>query len=452
MKKIDFSNDKFAIIGLGLTGKSIVRYLTYKKAQLVRILDTRDSLATGLSVNVPIVFGALNYAHLSDVDVIVISPGVSIYEPALQRAIQNGKTVVGDIELFALEIANWKSKVIGITGSNGKTTVTTLTGYLSEKLGFNTLVAGNIGTPVLDTFLDANIKHEYPDVIVLELSSFQLETTYNLLLDSATVLNISEDHLDRYRDLLEYSYQKSNIFNHSKAQVLNFDDKIVCAMLRRNQVNEFFSEAASCKYQLIKSGFYYDLVIAGSVYCNSKELQLIGKHNYSNALFSLALLNEAGIEIKNAKDSLCQFAGLEHRMQKVFEYNDVIYVEDSKGTNVGAVIAGVGGLSNPVHLILGGDGKGQDFTPLADLVATKCKSVAIIGQDKELIYDVLQDTKVNVVKFDTLEEAVEFCHNNAVAGDAVVLSPACASWDMFKDYKHRANCFVGKIHEICTKK
>lgn len=432
----------FAVIGLGDTGLSIIRYLSHKKANIVRVFDTRETPPNTHQITLPTSFGALKYSDFTDIDIIVISPGISICEPLLQKAIRNNKQVIGDIELFALEIKEWNSKVIGITGSNGKTTVTSLTGYLTNYYGLNTLVAGNIGKTVLDSYLEIISSGLIPEVIVLELSSFQLETTYSLNLDAGVVLNISEDHIDRYRDLLEYAYTKANIFNNCKVQVLNSDDEFVKAMSRHNKTCKFFGENAKFSIN------HNQLQINGVDYLDAKELNLVGRHNYFNALASLALLDVIAIDIQSPKikDGLRSFKGLEHRMEKVTTHNGILYIEDSKGTNVGAVVAGISGLDCLVHLILGGDGKGQDFSPLKVLVEKKCKSVAIIGQDKLEIAKVLEGINIPIQVFVNLPEAVAFCIKNAKSGDAVVLSPACASWDMFDNYKHRAKVFIESIH------
>lgn len=443
--KIDLRASKFVVIGSGDTGKSIIQYLRYHGSNILRILDTRDNPPPVDGLNV--IGGALKYENIADSDVIVVSPGVSIYEPILQKAICNGKKIVGDIELFAQAIESWRSRVIAITGSNGKTTVTSLTGFIAEKLGYNTLVAGNIGTPVLSAWLEIEQSNNRPEVIVLELSSFQLETTYSLVPDSATVLNISEDHLDRYRDLLEYAYVKAHIFNKCTTQVLNADDKLVLAMSRSNSQKVYFAENDT-DYCLVDINGETFLQVCGNHILNTKDLNIVGRHNYLNILSSIALLNAAGIELNDGMlDAVKEFAGLEHRMQKVAEYNGILFIEDSKGTNVGAVIAGVGGIDRPVHLILGGDGKGQDFTPLRELVLRKCKSVALIGQDSSIIADVLSSID-NVSKHASLQDAIKECINLAVSGDAIILSPACASWDMFKNYKERAEVFVDTVNEI----
>ncbi|MDD3266711.1 MAG: UDP-N-acetylmuramoyl-L-alanine--D-glutamate ligase [Burkholderiales bacterium] len=444
MKKINLKTDKFVVIGAGDTGRSIIAYLKYNGSNILRVLDTRDNPPK--IANLDVIGGILNYENIKDATTVIISPGVSIYEPVLQKALSSGIKVIGDIELFAQAIIDWKSKIIGITGSNGKTTVTSLTGYLCEKAGYKTLVAGNIGTPVLEAWLEIEKNKTYPDVIVLELSSFQLETLYSLNYDSSIVLNISEDHLDRYRDLLEYAYVKAHVFNNSQCQILNTDDQLVMAMARHDLKKLYFAET-NADFCLVKIDGKTYLQIFGENVLLADDLQLVGKHNYLNVLSSFALLYGAGLLDNTIINLAKSFAGLEHRMQKVAEINGVLYIEDSKGTNVGAVIAGVGGIDRPIHLILGGDGKGQDFYPLRQLVIDKCKSVAVIGQDANLISNVLSGIE-NVVNFTTLPEAVRFVINNAKSGDAVILSPACASWDMFDNYKHRAQVFVDSIYEI----
>ena len=438
-------NKNFAVIGLGDTGLSIIRYLNYNRANIVKIFDTRENPPNQDKItNIRLICGKLKYTDFADIDIIVISPGVSIYEPVLQQAMANNKQVVGDIELFALAVKSWGSKIIGITGSNGKTTVTALTGHLTAAYGLKTLVAGNIGTPVLDSFLEIVKSREIPEAIVLELSSFQLETTYSLQLDAATALNISEDHLDRYRDLLEYAYVKANIFNNCAVQVLNFDDILVQAMFRQGKAVKWFGSENNSQFSIRDNC----LQINGEAYFPCDELNLVGRHNYFNTLASLALLESIGIDISSPqiKAGLKSFQGLEHRMQKVTSHNGILYIEDSKGTNVGAVVAGISGLDSKVNLILGGDGKGQDFTPLRNLVQNKCSSVAIIGQDKIAIAKVLDGLPLPVEVFTTLEEAVAFCIKNAKTGECVALSPACASWDMFDNYKHRAKVFIESVY------
>ncbi|MCC2645410.1 MAG: murD [Burkholderiales bacterium] len=450
MKKINFKTHNFAVIGLGETGLSIVNYLSYLKANLLKVFDTRDNPPHQEAVvDYQLFCGKLEINKFDDIDVIAISPGVSIYEPVLQELITQGKIIVGDVELFALAIHSWESKVIGITGSNGKTTVTALTGYLAESAGFKTLIAGNIGIPVLQSYMQIMQDGNIPQIIVLELSSFQLETTYSLKLATATVLNISEDHLDRYRDLLEYASVKGNIFNNCSMQILNMDDPLVTCMIRGTGKYIWFGSDSSANYKIAgdKSALYID----SQAYIQCSSLELVGLHNYLNVLASLALLAGAGINIHDTKlkDALKVFKGLEHRMQKIaVSSKGITYIEDSKGTNVGAVVAGISGLDRPVHLILGGDGKGQDFSPLRALVANHCKSVAILGRDKHKIKEVLHGLPIPVKLCDSLEECVIFCNSNANNQEYVVLSPACASWDMFDNYKHRAQVFINNVKKM----
>ncbi|MCE2705623.1 MAG: UDP-N-acetylmuramoyl-L-alanine--D-glutamate ligase [Proteobacteria bacterium] len=451
-KQINLQKDRFAVIGTGDTGLSISNYLKYAKANLVKVFDTRDNPPHQKDL-LNVICGKLDFNLFIDIDVIVISPGISIYDDAIQQAIHHGILVIGDIELFALAIKKWQARVIGITGSNGKTTVTALTGYLAKSIGLKTMIAGNIGVPVLNSYIEAVKNKDIPEIIVLELSSFQLESTHSLDLDAATVLNISEDHLDRYRDLLEYVYVKSNIFNNCKVQIINANDMFVGAMIRHNLVYRTFGINSNSDFSLIDTNNQWHLQVYQADFIECSKLNLVGVHNYLNVLVSLALLDAIGIDIKDKKLStaLCEFSGLEHRMQKVLTHNGVVFIEDSKGTNVGAVTAGVSGLDMPVHLILGGDGKGQDFSPLRDLINKKCKSVAVIGQDKLQILEVLHGLEIPIANCTTLEEAVSFCYENAIAGDAVILSPACASWDMFDNYKHRAEVFVTSVKHLTSK-
>ncbi|MEN9391564.1 MAG: UDP-N-acetylmuramoylalanine-D-glutamate ligase, partial [Pseudomonadota bacterium] len=257
-------------------------------------------------------------------------------------------------------------------------------------------------------------------------------------------------HLDRYRDLLEYAYIKANIFDHCQMQVLNADDILVQSMRRPKIKASWFGDSVNTiQDNNIKFSLQDNYIcIDKQQYIDCRQLKLLGKHNYFNVCAALAMVAEVGVDINSdkIKHSLREFKPLEHRMEVVTNHNGVIYVEDSKATNVGAVIAGVSGLDAKVHLILGGDGKGQDFTPLKDLVQQKCASVAIIGKDKLALAKLLQDSPLKIEVFDTLQQAVKFCCQNAQSGDAVVLSPACASWDMFDNYKHRAQVFVECVY------
>jgi len=442
---------RYILIGFGLSGKSTYNYLKKHNADIIKIIDTRDAFVFD-NIAEPTQSGEFDYNQVKMADVIVLSPGVSIYHPALQEAIFHGIKVIGDIEIFAQEMVKYNTQLIGITGSNGKTTVTTLCDYILNNLGYSSMALGNIGNPVLTELdlLEEGVK-AIPDFIVLELSSFQLETTYSLSLNSATCLNISEDHMDRYRDLLEYAYVKSNIFTHSKVQVLNADDVICAAMQRDLQSCCYFGRSSEYGLSYINKQIFlntpnYPLI-------NTASCGLVGVHNYFNILAAIALIQGCGIMLTEQMVGIIQsFQGLEHRVQKIALHNDVTYIEDSKGTNVGAVIAAIEGMNNPIHLLLGGDGKGQDFTPLIPAIAKHCSSVAIIGQDKHLIGQMVQRSGVNYQIFESFQEAVLFLCNNARPHDIVLLSPACASWDMFSDYKERAKIFKEIVDEYIQQK
>ena len=444
------SENKFSIVGCGQTGLSVLSFLEFMGWNIVKIFDTRNVVNNVERFNrYNLVLGELNINDFKDIDVIVISPGVSIYDKTIQELIRQNKIVIGDIELFALMIKEWKCKIIAITGSNGKTTVTTLVGELCVANNKNTIVAGNIGNPILYYYISCCNNSLYPDVIVLELSSFQLETIKSLNIDVATVLNISEDHLDRYNDLLHYAYVKSLIFNNVNIQVLNANDKLVMAMTRVNTNKVIFGkDIGNCDCNNIfeiKNNFLY---INGEEYLNLEQVNLIGEHNYLNISAALALVKAINIDIfnDNTIKAIKSFNCIEHRMELVLVHNGILIIDDSKGTNVGAVISGISGLKNSVHLILGGEGKGQNFYPLRNLVKEKCKSVAIIGKDKNIIANVLKNLDIKVELFEKMDDAVSFCFKHAQENDAIVLSPACSSLDMFDNYKHRAQVFIESVY------
>lgn len=445
--KIDFVNDKFIVIGAGITGRSIVSYLNYKNATIVRIVDTRDDLVKPDSfANLELITGKLEYENLCAANVLVLSPGVSIYDPVIKQCQANGIYVIGDIELFALAIMDYPSKIIAITGSNGKTTVTTLVNHLINSANLSCVAIGNIGFPALDCYLSMVTTNNIYEVIVLELSSFQLETTYSLNCDVATVLNISEDHLDRYPNLLTYAYIKSQIFNNAKLQIINYDDNLIKAMISPDKSQTYFSLNQPIDFyihtQANNSYLYYK---NQQVYA-CDQLLLFGRHNYLNVLASLACVKGLDLNLDKITPALASFKGLDHRMQYITTHNNIIFIDDSKGTNVGAVVAGISGLNMPVHLILGGDAKGQDFSPLVEVVKQKCHSVAIIGKDSQLIYTTLLSSGIPLVCYSSLNLAVKGCIDKAIPGECIILSPGCSSLDMFDNYIHRAKIFIESVY------
>ena len=440
---------KVLVLGLGDTGLSALRWLQRQGARL-SVADTRDtppgidSLKAELP-EVQIHTGAFTAAIFSDADLVVASPGVPLSEPEIQAAIARGVKVVGDVELFA-QYRPTNAKVIAITGANGKTTVTTLVGEMCKTAGLQTIVAGNIGLPVLDA-----LSMEAPDVYVLELSSFQLETTSSLVVDAATMLNLSEDHMDRYAGMQEYAIAKARIFYNAKLQVLNRDDAWSMLMARPKlaQVTFGLDEAEDAHdYGLRVVDGETWLACGEHDLMNVRDLKIAGLHNAANALAAIALCRGIGIDYAPIIQTLYNFKGLPHRVEWVANIHDVDYYDDSKGTNVGATCAALSGLSQKVVLIAGGDGKGQDFSPLQDAVRENARAVVLIGRDAPLIEAELLKTDVPLYHAADLPEAVNIAKKLAQKDDAVLLSPACASFDMFKNYVHRAEVFVEAVNRL----
>ena len=437
------------VLGLGDTGLSALRWLNTQGACL-SVADTRAN-PPGIDVvkselpQVHIYSGAFTPAIFSNIDLIVVSPGVPVSEPEIQAALQRGLPVVGDVELFA-QYRPQAAKVIAITGANGKTTVTTLVGEMCKAAGLKTIVAGNIGLPVLDTLaMDA------PDVYVLELSSFQLETTTSLHVNAATMLNLSEDHMDRYAGMQDYAVAKAHIFYHADLQVLNRDDAWSMMMARPKLAQVTFGldlDDGEQGYGLRQDDGGTWLVDGEKELINLQDLKIAGLHNAANALAAVALCRGIGIDYAPIIQTLYNFKGLPHRVEWVANINDVDYYDDSKGTNVGATCAAISGLAQKVVLIAGGDGKGQDFSPLKEAVADNARAVVLIGRDASLIEAVLLETGVPMYLAIDLPEAVTIAKKLAQIGDAVLLSPACASFDMFKNYVHRAEVFVAAVNRL----
>jgi UDP-N-acetylmuramoylalanine--D-glutamate ligase len=446
---IALKDKQVLVLGLGDTGLSALRWLNHQGARL-SVADTRDNppgVAT-LKAELPQVklySGAFTAAMFTEVDLVVASPGVPLSEPEIQAAIARGVPVVGDVELFA-QYRPASAKVIAITGANGKTTVTTLVGEMCKTAGLKTIVAGNIGLPVLDA-----LSMETPDVYVLELSSFQLETTSNLVVDAATMLNLSEDHMDRYASMQDYAIAKARIFYNAKLQVLNRDDAWSMLMARAKLPQVTFGLDAGedeHSYGLRTVDGEIWLSCAEHDLMNVRDLKISGLHNAANALAAIALCRGIGIDYVPVIQTLYNFKGLPHRVEWVANIDDVDYFDDSKGTNVGATCAALSGLSQKVVLIAGGDGKGQDFSPLKQPVTDNARAVVLIGRDAPLIEKELLETGVALYHAADLPEAVNIARKLAQAEDAVLLSPACASFDMFKNYVHRAEVFVAAVKRL----
>ena len=445
------------VLGLGDTGISMVRWLRGAGAT-VRVADSRQDpphLRT-LQQEFPDIrtdCGPFHGSSFEGIDLIALSPGVPLAEPLVQEAVRRGIQVTGDVELFARALNKYfpRVRVVAITGSNGKSTVTSMVGEMCAKAGFKTVVAGNIGLPVLDALAKTIAGGKTPDIFVLELSSFQLETTRHLYPDAATVLNISEDHMDRYPGLAAYAAVKARIFNGEGVQVINRDDPMVDRMGESGRRVWTFSRhapVAPSDFGLIEVDGEVALAQGSRVLMRASELKVAGMHNATNAVAAIALCRAIDLPEGPLLSALREFRGLAHRVERVAEVGGVVYYDDSKGTNVGATVAALDGFDRPVVLIAGGDGKGQDFSPLAGPVRERARAVVLIGRDAPAIEGVLRGTGIRLQRADSLPEAVRACASLAQPGDAVLLSPACASLDMFRNYAHRAEVFVDAVRRL----
>lgn len=441
------------IVGLGKTGLSCARYL-HTHGWNVAVTDTRaqppelEALAA-LDASIPVRTGGLDVKLLDDALCVVASPGVPLSDPFFEEARNRGLEVVGDIELFARAA---DAPVVGITGTNGKSTVTTLVGRMAERAGLKVRVGGNLGVPALDLLGAAQSDAQKTDLYVLELSSYQLEATESLDLKAAVVLNVTADHLDRYSTVEDYAAAKARIFARCDTAVINVDDPLVVAMPRPGQRTLGFSlqSSAEADYAVVTGADSKGwLSRRGEFLMPVSALKIAGLHNAANALAALALGEALGLPLAGMLQELETFPGLPHRSQWVAEVNGVTYVNDSKGTNVGATLAAVAGMRGPLVLIAGGDGKNQDFTPLRDAFRDKVRHAVLIGRDADAIARVLEGV-CTVEKTPTLEAAVIAAARAAKSGDTVLLSPACASLDMFRDYAHRGLVFTEAVKGLAA--
>lgn len=439
------------VVGLGRSGVASARWLV-KHGWRIKLIDHCETLDVMAQFDGDVPEGELRLGTFSansfdGCDVLLTSPGISIRQPWIAEFAKT-REVIGDIELFARALNALPSKLIAISGSNGKSTVTELCGHLARHAGLNVCVAGNIGLPVLEALLEYEESGVFPDLFVLELSSFQLETTRSLNATAATVLNISEDHLNRYNDLLDYAHSKSSIFNGDGVQVLNRDDPFVCAMTRADRKVITFSLSRSADYRLLNWDHVFWLAAEGKTVFDLRTFHPIGFHNAANALAALALCEACGLPRASLLEGLTSFRGLPHRMEWVAKVGEVDFFDDSKGTNVGATVAALRGLDRPAVIILGGEGKGQDFAPLGQIVAEKCRAALLIGEAAPLIKSVLTEYEVPFERCDSLETATRRAFELAHSGDVVLLSPACASFDMFCGYAHRAEVFISEVNRL----
>lgn len=434
---------KVLVVGMGATGLSCVHYL---RGDDITIIDSRD-VPPGLKKlkqqypEVNVITGTLDTNAYQSADLVVVSPGVSMRTPLILKAVDEGIDVAGDIELFARSIGD--AKVIGITGSNGKSTVTTLVGEFCNAAGLHSVVGGNIGRPVLELLSEPSA-----DVYVLELSSFQLEATSSLKTVSAVILNISEDHMDRYDDLDDYAGAKAVIYRHCENIVVNRDDVLASSLAQEKSVSFGLGEPVNKKdFGLDKDNAY--IVCGDEKRLDISKIKLIGRHNIVNIMAAMALVEPLNISTDVIAGVVSKFPGLPHRSQVVAEADGITWVNDSKATNVGATMAALEGIDRPVLLIAGGEGKDADFSPLGEAISRYVKHLILIGRDAGLIEEHV-DASVSRTHAASMEQAVEIARENATENDVVLLSPACASFDMFSNFEQRGEVFTRAVHEkVC---
>ncbi len=440
----------YLVAGLGKTGHSIARYLKRRNKAFV-VFDTRVA-PEGLSAfqaefpGVDVFLEKIPQTLFGQLTEIISSPGVSLDDPSIRQAVDLGIPVIGDIECLAREV---KVPIIAITGTNGKSTVTTLVGEMAKAAGFSVAVAGNIGLPVLD-LLDNDISY---DLWVLELSSFQLDLTYSLSPIAATILNVTSDHLDRHHSMDAYVKAKQRIYHQAKTLVFNREDPFTTPHLSdtaiTSHVSSFGLDAPHDRQWGVISKEGGTFLCYGQEHILSTEaLRLKGRHNWQNALASCALADVVGVKWSTMVAVLEQFRGLPHRTEWVRTINGVDWINDSKGTNIGATISAISGIGGSMQgkivLIAGGQGKGADFTELQAPVAEYVRALVLIGEDADLLEKALGSV-VQVKRASDLNDAVMIAKSNAEEGDVVLLSPACASLDMFRDFNHRGEVFTTSV-------
>ncbi|CNK44252.1 UDP-N-acetylmuramoyl-L-alanine--D-glutamate ligase [Yersinia enterocolitica] len=442
---VDYQGKKVVIIGLGLTGLSCVDFFI-ARGVTPRVMDTRinppglDKLPENVERHV----GDLNQQWLLDADLIVASPGIALAHPALSEAAEAGVEIVGDIELFCREN---QAPVVAITGSNGKSTVTTLVGEMAKAAGWQVGIGGNIGVPALNLLKQLTLQKHENQLVVLELSSFQLETTSSLRASAATILNVTEDHTDRYPfGLQQYRAAKLRVYENAKVCVVNADDALTMPV--RGADNRCISFGVDVgDYHLNKQQGEIWLRVCGEKVLNTREMKLTGRHNYTNALAALALADAVGIPRSSSLKALTTFTGLPHRFQLVFEHNGVRWINDSKATNVGSTEAALDGLpvDGTLHLLLGGDGKSADFSGLTRFLQGDHIKIYCFGRDGEQLAELRPEVSQLT---ETMEQAMVLLAKSLAPGDMVLLSPACASLDQFRSFEQRGDEFARLAEEL----
>ncbi|ATM99810.1 MULTISPECIES: UDP-N-acetylmuramoyl-L-alanine--D-glutamate ligase [Proteus] len=433
----NYQGKKVVVVGLGITGLSCVDFFI-RQGVTPKVIDTRQKPGglDKLPADVEYHTGSFHQAWLNDADLIISSPGIALSTPELVEAANHGVEIVGDIELFCREA---KAPIVAITGSNGKSTVTTLVGEMASADGIRVGVGGNIGVPALTLLTEPH------DLYVLELSSFQLETTYSLQASAATVLNISEDHMNRYPlGLEQYREAKLRIYDNAKTCVYNEDDALTLPLAGKDNRCVSFGVGQG-DYQLDNTNRI--LKVKGEKVLSMAEMYLSGQHNYTNALAALALADAVGISRKAATEVLKTYHGLAHRFQLVYSHQNVRWINDSKATNVGSTEAALRGLEveGTLHLLLGGDGKSADFSSLLPYISGDNIRLYCFGQDGQALANLRPDVSLLTV---TMEEAMRALAPTVKSGDMVLLSPACASLDQFKCFEQRGDEFARLAREL----
>lgn len=449
MTQLIAKNNVIVLIGMGLSSRSAARYLLATDQFFVWV-DTREN-PPGLSdiknefPSVNLELGALNQDTLLDAAQIIVSPGVSVATPEIAAAKMAGIEVIGDVELFLREA---KAPVVAITGSNAKSTVTMLVGEMARDAGIKVAVGGNIGIPVLDL-----LSADGTDLYVLELSSFQLETIEQVNAEVATVLNVSEDHMDRYDSLFHYHLAKQRVYYGAKTVVTNRQDPLTIPPIAEGvkQLTFGLNQPDRKGFGLLQKGGESWLAYEFKALMPCSKVRMPGRHNIANALSALALGYAVDIPMESMLETLTQFSGLPHRCEWIAESGGVTFFNDSKGTNVGATLAAINGLKaddKKIVLIAGGVGKGADFTPLAQ-VADELRSLILIGEDAQKIAQVF-GSNCNIEFAASMDEAVNLSKSLAKTGDTVLLSPACASFDMYEGFEARGQAFIDAVNEVST--
>ena len=435
------------IVGLGATGLSCARFLAKQNIPIAITDDRKEPPQLKIFQtefpHIELALGAFSESLLNKATEIIISPGVSLKEPAIVKQAASGKSVIGDIELLARHI---KKPVLGITGSNGKTTVTTLLGLMVHEAGMSASVCGNIGEPVLE-----QLTASQADYYVVELSSFQLETTYSLHPMTATILNVTPDHMDRYAAYEDYLRAKQRIYKNCIQPVVNADEPQIWKKLILKTQIMFSLHDKKADFSITKKNSVYYLSHNNKPLIATPELKLNAPHHWQNALAALAMGEAIGLPLESGLTVLRQFTGLPHRCQWIRRYNGADWYNDSKGTNVGATQAAIlslgAHLKGKLILIAGGQGKGADFSSLQKPVGKYVKHTILIGEDAPILETALQSvTKISHAN--SMDEAVKLAASLVQPDDVVLLSPACASFDMFNNFEHRGEVFVGAVKAL----